>query len=461
MIDTPELKEASILIVGAGTFGLSTALDLSLSGYNDITVLDRGNEIPSPYSAGCDLNKTIRAEYDDSFYTNLAVEAIAAWKSPFFAPYYAERGLVFVDGPDTLHKGQSAIRKGFATIKNRPEYPPGTLKEIRCGKDVRSIAPQLLGPMKGWSGYYNKFGGYARAGRAMNKIYTICKARGVRFILGESDGTAVSLLFDGKRCIGVRTLSGQEHRAKHTIICLGAHIGRLVPSITPQITAKAWAVAHIQLNPEQAKSLAGIPVVNCHDLGFFFEPDTVTGLVKICAHRAGLTNYETIPGYHRASVPAVTGEASDGSGDATRIPSGQIPISDEQKIVALIAAAIPQFSHLPLIRKFICWCGDTTDSNFIIDFVPGTENKSLMVFSGDSGHAFKMLPIAGKWAREVLELGEQKLDRWKWKTKPEGSSEDIHWRPGNLEDVQEVSCWMGDDSDKVNRLGNHSPKSKL
>jgi len=71
-IQSPLSKESSILIVGAGVFGLSTALHLAQDGYTNITVLDREN-VPSLYSAGNDLNKIVRAEYEDSFYTELAL----------------------------------------------------------------------------------------------------------------------------------------------------------------------------------------------------------------------------------------------------------------------------------------------------------------------------------------------------------------------------------------------------
>lgn len=66
-------KTSPILIVGAGTFGLSTALHLSNAGYSNITVLDKGSEIPSEYSAANDVNKILRAEYEDDFYTELTV----------------------------------------------------------------------------------------------------------------------------------------------------------------------------------------------------------------------------------------------------------------------------------------------------------------------------------------------------------------------------------------------------
>ena len=49
-------KESSILIVGGGTWGCSTALHLARRGYTNVTLLDV-NYIPSPISAGHDVNK--------------------------------------------------------------------------------------------------------------------------------------------------------------------------------------------------------------------------------------------------------------------------------------------------------------------------------------------------------------------------------------------------------------------
>jgi sarcosine oxidase / L-pipecolate oxidase len=72
MASTILAKDQNILIVGAGVFGLSTALHLAQDGYKNITVIDR-ECIPSPFSAGNDLNKIVRAEYVDPFYTELAL----------------------------------------------------------------------------------------------------------------------------------------------------------------------------------------------------------------------------------------------------------------------------------------------------------------------------------------------------------------------------------------------------
>ncbi|KAL1836277.1 hypothetical protein VTK73DRAFT_5109 [Phialemonium thermophilum] len=55
---SPLTKTSSILIVGGGTWGCSTALHLARRGYTNVTVLD-GHEIPSPISAGNDVNKIV------------------------------------------------------------------------------------------------------------------------------------------------------------------------------------------------------------------------------------------------------------------------------------------------------------------------------------------------------------------------------------------------------------------
>ena len=69
-------KDSPILILGGGAWGLSTALHMVNSGYVDITVIERAEQIPSRYSAAWDLNKIVRAEYEDAFYTELALVSI-------------------------------------------------------------------------------------------------------------------------------------------------------------------------------------------------------------------------------------------------------------------------------------------------------------------------------------------------------------------------------------------------
>jgi sarcosine oxidase/L-pipecolate oxidase len=69
-------KSEPIAIIGGGAFGLSTALELSKNGYTNITVFEKDEDIPSRWSAANDLNKIARAEYEDDWYTDLAIVSL-------------------------------------------------------------------------------------------------------------------------------------------------------------------------------------------------------------------------------------------------------------------------------------------------------------------------------------------------------------------------------------------------
>lgn len=77
------LYRPSVLIVGAGEFGASTALALLRSGrYGKITILDRASQLPAMDAASCDINKVVRNDYADPGYAKLAREAIKEWQKP-------------------------------------------------------------------------------------------------------------------------------------------------------------------------------------------------------------------------------------------------------------------------------------------------------------------------------------------------------------------------------------------
>lgn len=62
-----------IIVVGAGAFGLSTVLHLSQAGYTNISVFEQDSQVPPNRSAANDINKIVRAEYEDPFYTDLTI----------------------------------------------------------------------------------------------------------------------------------------------------------------------------------------------------------------------------------------------------------------------------------------------------------------------------------------------------------------------------------------------------
>jgi len=239
-----------------------------------------------------------------------------------------------------------------------------------------------------------------------------------------------------------------------TILALGAELSRLLPEAKDQVTAKAWSVAHLELTSTEAVLLKDAPVVSLSELGFWIEPvrvvqeadqvlkngESVAGsrthnyLLKLAAHGGGWTKTE------QRSTNGQLAPVSDDQELPTSLPPTEpmhiIPASDEQLLRELIRLTLPKSLHnRHLVKKSMCWCADTASSDFLIDFVPGYEG--LLVAGADSGHGFKFLPVFGKRVADVVNCGQQREARWRWKAS--GNRSDVGgtvaWRSGSVRDL--------------------------
>jgi len=57
-----------------------------------------------------------------------------------------------------------------------------------------------------------------------------------------------------------------------------------------------------------------------------------------------------------------------------------------------------------LIHTARCFYSNSSDEDFIIDFLPGTDDKVVFA-AGFSGHGFKFAPVVGKIAIDLCTLG--------------------------------------------------------
>ncbi|KAL8813532.1 MAG: hypothetical protein Q9200_000206 [Gallowayella weberi] len=438
-------KDSSILILGAGAWGLSTALHLINSGYNNITVLERAEKVPSRYSAGWDLNKIVRAEYEDPFYTDLALDAMEGWKTPLFGPYYHQTGYVVATTGRAPQKAIDHMEHALSSISSHPSFAP-EIRRLNGPKDFRDHTWQYTGPLTGFRGYFNRIAGYAHSADALRGIWEHCAQRGVKFILGETAGKVVEMLYaydaafassstgsgpqtvNAKgRCVGVKTADGERHLADLTICALGAYGASVMPSLGRFVVARCWSVAHVQLTEVESDYLRGIPTTNVRDLGFFFEPDPKTRLFKLCPLGTGYTNTTA----DRVSLPP---------GDQLPPPQDYIPLEDERKLRQLLRETFPWMAERAFVEQKLCWFADTADSEFCIDFVPET-NQSLIVLSGDSGHGFKMMPSFGKWVVDLLDHGRQNLARWRWRhtdSRGQDWGTNVSWRIGTSREIRDL-----------------------
>ncbi|KAL4983354.1 FAD dependent oxidoreductase [Aspergillus falconensis] len=426
----PTSKSNPIAIIGGGAFGLSTALHLVQNNYTDVTVFEQDDQIPPRYSAANDLNKIVRAEYEDPFYTDLTVEAIAAWKTPLFAPHFHQTGFLHCASGTAPQKAIDTLRRFQNAATSHPTIAPHVMP-LKGPGDIRPWFWQCDGPLPGWKGYMNRFDGYAHSGNALASIYRITQAVGVKFFLGAQQGGVQEIVYKSGKSVGVKTADGKFHASKLVIVAAGAGVGKILPTLGTQIVAKSWSVAHILLSDKETSTLRGVPVTYARDLGFFFEPDPRTNLLKVCPMGGGYINTDKTTGVSHSPFPG-----------NLETSSGVLPAEDEARIRKLLQQTLPALADRPLVRKSLCWFADTKDSDFIIDFVPGSKG-SVVIASGDSGHGFKMFPIVGRWVRTLIEDEdqEQKVMRWRWKEgedRKEDWGGDVSWRLGESRELRDV-----------------------
>ncbi|WQF88073.1 Putative FAD dependent oxidoreductase, FAD/NAD(P)-binding domain superfamily, MTOX family [Colletotrichum destructivum] len=403
---------ASIVIVGAGVFGLGLAHELAhVRGYTNVTVLDRYLP-PVPDGSSVDSSRIIRTEYADPLYARLAKEALDGWRHEY-APYYHECGFVLLTGRDDTPY-TAKVRK-----ERRAQHAAGKslaqdFDADKADKAIKQLYPAVQAEIRGLAAMHNPEGGWADAGAAMQELARAASRAGVSFVTGKN-GTVVGLTYDtsGKRVIGVKLLSEQEMPAAHVVLATGAWTNSLVSGVNRAITASSQPIGFVQLTPEEAAALASTPVMMNMTTGVFcFPPTPGTHVLKLARHGFG---YAT-----RISVSV----ASDGAGTAKqRVVSSPnlerdnslsdfLPPDADEALRNGLRQFFPAFADRPWLRRRLCWYTETPTSDFVVSHHPRVDG--LFFATGGSGHAFKFLPILGKYIADCFEGTASETLRQKW-----------------------------------------------
>lgn len=139
---------------------------------------------------------------------------------------------------------------------------------------------------------------------------------------------------------------------------MGASVATVLPEIGKQVTAKSWAVAHVQLTEEEAGRLEGIPVTYACDMGFFYELDKETRLLKVSNSGAGYTNYISaesgIDDIIRVSVPLEENKL--------------ISEAEEEAARKVFSEHLPSLAGRPLVERWK-WKKPSTNEDQVVDQV--------------------------------------------------------------------------------------------
>lgn len=457
-------KSAAIIIVGAGVFGLSTAVHLAQRGYQNVTIFDKQPYHESQYSyfkgcdaASADMNKIFRSGYGaQTEYQALSMEAIDGWNqwNAEIASGNVPAGMtkddrVLVNNGNLSMTDKSTLPEfELATIRNMHEAGHGDsqlityderhvqmAKERGFGFAVDPFDRQRRG--QSYLGVLDTTGGTIMADKACRFALHKAVQLGVRTVFGPQCGEFASLLRSpggegegGGQVVGIRTLDGKSHRSSRTIMACGGWTPTLLPLLDAVCEATAGSVAIMKLPPDLARRYSPerfpswmYKMRDGAEGGLYGFPATADGHMKIGYRGTKYTNPRVQHDGKERSVPVTRYSA------APERVTDQLPAQALRVIKKFVAEFLPELPargvEIDLTR--LCWYTDSWDNHFVIDHVP--DDKNVLVATAGSGHAFKYLPNIGAWVADVVEgkdLDRQLVKSWRWRTRPDRQEQVIN-----------------------------------
>ncbi|KAJ5017499.1 L-pipecolate oxidase [Colletotrichum sp. SAR 10_99] len=369
------MSKPSVLIVGGGVFGTSTAYHMSLRGYSSVTVVDRF-DAPSKDSAATDLNKVVRADYPNPLYAKLGDETMREWTNPssIFAGMYRKTGWIMSGHSMTrgwLHSAvETAKKAGREGVK------------FMSTEEMKQRWPVLTGDFPDWTNLWSPVAGWVPSGQALLRMANAAKAQGVKYISGEA-GYVKKLLYDSDgTCKGAVAADGSIYTADIVLLATGANTATLVDA-KKEVVAQTSVICVMKLEPHEVEKYKDIPIIDDFEQGIIFPPDE-NGLIKLCSVRL-LTNYRN----RYVAGASVTHSLGD-------YPDDGCPKEIEDEMRTFVREMIPELADRPFVSTKLCWDGIASDLNFRVCPYPNTKN--LFVATVGSNHGFKFLPIIGKMA---------------------------------------------------------------
>lgn len=383
----------SILVVGAGIFGVTTALELRRRGYA-VSLFDPG-PLPHPDAASTDISKVIRMDYGaDALYMSLAEQAFAgwdAWNREWDEAPYHQTGVMFLTR-EPMRPG------GF-------EHDSFALLQQRGHRPQRMTSAALKERFPAWAaekypdGYFNPRGGWAESGKVVARLIDTARAAGV--VLRE--GMAIARLLEkGSRIDGIITADGQQHRADCVVMTVGAWTPALLPHLSDAMWATGQPVLHFRPRNLADYQAGRFPVwgADISNTGWYGFPVKDDGTLKVGHHGSGKRVHPAEP---RVVDPEWEARCRDFFRDT-----------------------FPGLVDAPLIGSRLCLYCDTWDGNFWIDHDPAREG--LVVAAGDSGHGFKFAPVLGGLIADVVERRPNPYAaRFAWRARGDQLAEDARY----------------------------------
>jgi sarcosine oxidase/L-pipecolate oxidase len=437
-MDEDTSRIPSVLIVGAGIFGTSTAHHLSQSSTPvRVTIICNDDFPPPPPSkspnpllgASYDINKIIRADYSTPFDMQLAYEAMDAWSSwPLLKKFYHRTGWVALNekGSDLTDR----IRANFRTHGRTDPTSDISLTEARkaWGGVLQDATFENIS-----KAYWNPEAGWVEADKAIVAMLTAAVEKGVNYVKGA---VTEILMHTAPQTgvLGVRLENGTVLKADKIVLATGAWTSQLMSPledslgfkekdcVEDQVKAACVCVAHFMLNSVEREEFDRMPVIINGGAGKHYliihtgsslkcsrgdiQPPPASNFLKF-------TNGWTVTNTLNLSSGRVISAPRGG-------PQEEVPQALKTETLRLIEGIMPSMLDKGRAVAYwrLCWDSITPTQQQLISKHPDARLKNLYIVAGGSFHSWKFLPIMGKFVVNVLHgvsNGRERDMSWAWK----------------------------------------------
>ena len=377
-------KSYDFVVVGAGIFGVTTAIVLAQKEYS-VALLNPGR-IPHPLAASTDISKVIRMEYgSDTEYMAMVEECLGTWRTwneQFKTTLYHEVGYLLLSD-STLDDNQTYEGASYANLLARG-YTPERLSQPDIHRRFPAFRAEAFK-----EGFYHALGGYAESGKVVTTLARHAKALGVE-ICEETEISEV--VVEQNRAIGVKDVKGAVFRGGEIVICAGNATPFLVRDLKSAMYVTGHPVFHLRTSQPSV-----------------FEPPNLA-VFGAAISKTGWYGFPLHPEHHIVKVanhgPGLKLHALD---DPREVHAGDI-----EQLWQFVAERMPALAGSEIVYTRRCCYTDTLDGHFWIDRHPTI--AGLTVGSGGSGHGFKMAPVIGEMIAAAAMGGEHQWSgRYRWR----------------------------------------------
>lgn len=375
--------EPTILIVGAGTFGVSTAYHLAQT-YRDpsrVTIIDREASPPSQ-AAAIDINRIIRADYPSTLYCNLANEAIHAWFwSNELGPCFHKVGWLMMD-----EEGSDLKQRIYTTLRGRGTHimQDVELEDIAKGKRWDVLEGTETKGFK--DAYFNPDAGWVDAANATRRFMETAVKKGAKRVVGN----VVELLVSSTgRIEGVRTADGKRLAADKVVLAAGAWTSYLVTPVEDALDvpeedsierqAQATAIASAYFKTPEADvarmTKCEMPCVIYGQTGEVIPPWKDNGLLKYNNSGTKVVNTVRTKSGRKISIPPT-------NRDQRSIPEG---LKRETEAI-LTSKLMPNFTRVKPEYWRMCWDSSTPTEDLLLCQHPRVKDLYIITGGGFCGY---------------------------------------------------------------------------